>query len=145
MNILPQSLGKVVFFKTMNKQEYYEYLKSTEWKLWAYSVKRKRGWTCEVCGIDNQEAKHRFHEELNVHHKNYKNLGREKPEDVLVLCARCHLDKHSGVDFFGKFKDMKDEKIYPASYLSCKNCGAGSRIEVRNVDELFDWYCPECS
>jgi hypothetical protein len=28
--------------------------------------------------------------ELQVHHRHYKTLGREQPEDVEVLCPACH-------------------------------------------------------
>lgn len=32
---------------------------------------------------------------IQVHHKNYTNLGNEKDEDIEVLCGECHEDEHS--------------------------------------------------
>jgi 5-methylcytosine-specific restriction endonuclease McrA len=33
-------------------------------------------------------------ERLEVHHKNYKSLGNENSEDVVVLCVNCHKNEH---------------------------------------------------
>lgn len=33
-------------------------------------------------------------ERLNVHHKNYKNLGNETDKDLVVLCENCHKKLH---------------------------------------------------
>jgi len=60
---------------------YYDYIKSNEWK-------NKREWTlflanykCQICNSG---------EILNVHHRTYENLGMEKPGDLMVLCKGCH-------------------------------------------------------
>jgi hypothetical protein len=31
---------------------------------------------------------------LEVHHRTYERLGRERPEDLLVLCEKCHAVEH---------------------------------------------------
>lgn len=31
---------------------------------------------------------------LNLHHKTYKRLGCERPEDVVLICERCHSRVH---------------------------------------------------
>jgi len=41
---------------------------------------------CQKCGRKNDR--------LNVHHKHYKSLGREKLKDLLVLCPKCHAAVH---------------------------------------------------
>ena len=67
----------------MNK--YYEnYLKSEHWREFRKTILKKRK-RCQSCGIK---------EKLNIHHKHYRNIGKEKNEDVIVLCQDCHLRYH---------------------------------------------------
>jgi len=49
---------------------------------------------CDECG----SRKH-----LQVHHKNYNNLFKEKDSDLVVLCKSCHEDLH------GKIFDLEDD------------------------------------
>jgi hypothetical protein len=60
---------------------YYDYIKSDEWK-------NKREWALRLadnkCQVCNGKQK------LNVHHRTYENLGYEKPGDIIVLCVKCH-------------------------------------------------------
>lgn len=70
----------------LKKLDYEEYLHSDWWiVIRALSKKRSRN-MCALCSSP---------EHLNVHHRSYKNLGKEKPEDVIVLCQDCH-EKHHG-------------------------------------------------
>ena len=66
---------------------YSEYLKSPWWR---NHVRRqaldRAGYRCDVC---------RATQGLEVHHVSYENLGREQPEDVLVLCCTCHATEHN--------------------------------------------------
>ncbi|WP_423747882.1 HNH endonuclease [Fundidesulfovibrio terrae] len=39
---------------------------------------------CENCGWDFPSNK------LELHHLHHRSLWREKPEDVLLVCAKCH-------------------------------------------------------
>lgn len=60
---------------------YKDYLKTDAW---AYTRKRaiaRAQGRCQVCNGDSR---------LNVHHRTYKNLGRERRADVIVLCRECH-------------------------------------------------------
>src|SRR5262245_29587921 len=43
---------------------------------------------CERCGFHGTDA------EPNVHHRSYAQLGHEAPEDLEVLCLRCHAREH---------------------------------------------------
>jgi hypothetical protein len=61
--------------------EYIEYRKSPGWKITrAYMIKRVGG-GCQQCHSSTR---------LQVHHRTYERLGRELPEDLLVLCEFCH-------------------------------------------------------
>jgi 5-methylcytosine-specific restriction endonuclease McrA len=51
----------------------------------ALFVLRRSGGRCESCRKDKP---------LEFHHRNYRSLGRELPEDLLWLCRECHHDKH---------------------------------------------------
>jgi hypothetical protein len=61
--------------------DYDEYLRSEAWGV-------RRQWKLE-------EADHKCQtcsgpDELNVHHRNYDNLGNERQCDLVVLCRSCH-------------------------------------------------------
>jgi hypothetical protein len=62
--------------------EYLAYLQSPEWKLFRLTIFAQRGKKCERCGRTNGS--------IQVHHLHYQNIGHEQPEDVQVLCFRCH-------------------------------------------------------
>lgn len=66
----------------MNGHEWYKnYLKSDQWKLCRKAALIRAGYRCQVCG-----ARHGLH----VHHNDYARVGREEPEDLVVLCEVCH-------------------------------------------------------
>lgn len=64
--------------------EYKRYISSDEWKEKSEWMKRSVGHRCQMCN--------RLHLPLNVHHRTYKRLGSEMPEDLIVLCRKCHED-----------------------------------------------------
>ncbi len=106
------------YLKSIGKRSYKEYLSSDEWKrkravamnrammkghnLWykylpenpvivyardkygrvIKSIRTEPKPICEVNGCENQ-AEH-------VHHKNYDNVGKERLEDLLAVCKKCH-------------------------------------------------------
>jgi hypothetical protein len=83
---------------------YYEYIKSPEWK-------NKREWAlkfadykCQVC---------RSVKNLNVHHSTYQNLGEEKPGDIIVLCKDCHEKFHNKLPETPK-------AVVPTQMLTCE-------------------------
>ena len=69
--------------------KYSNYLKSDHWLKTREGALISAGFQCEECGWDDES-----HYQLNVHHNTYKNLGNEKPEDLTVLCYRCHMEVH---------------------------------------------------
>lgn len=68
------------------RDEYNQYLKSDHWLLVKLATLIRANFQCESCGRQAH---------LEVHHKTYARRNEETPEDVMVLCRRCHEDRHS--------------------------------------------------
>jgi 5-methylcytosine-specific restriction endonuclease McrA len=45
---------------------------------------------------------------LNIHHKTYKNVPNEEPEDVVTLCEECHTNLHNDIGFPQNYKDKEN-------------------------------------
>ena len=85
--------------KSAHAKKYKEYLLSNEWiKIRADLITIYGG--CELC--DSTRS-------LQVHHLTYKNLFFEEPEDLILLCARCHMVEH------GLYKPKKSYKNHNKS------------------------------
>jgi hypothetical protein len=69
----------------LTKKEYAEYLRSEDWI--NRRNKFKEFWH-NKCSFCNSE------EDLQVHHLNYDNLGKETSYDVILLCKKCHYLTH---------------------------------------------------
>lgn len=65
-------------------KSYQEYLNSPRWKDIAKDYK-ERFPICECC---------KKNKSVNVHHRNYQNVGNEKYWDLIALCKECHNLKH---------------------------------------------------
>jgi 5-methylcytosine-specific restriction endonuclease McrA len=72
------------------RPDYYEYIRSPAWRQRAEAAKVRAGHRCQICNRHRQEVV------LDAHHRTYQRLGREKPEDITVLCRGCHeiYEKH---------------------------------------------------
>lgn len=68
-----------------DKQKYYSYLKSQQWKEKRKFALEFYGYNCGLCGSGHN---------LEVHHRNYKNLYKESMEDLMLLCETCHRNFH---------------------------------------------------
>ncbi len=75
--------------KRTNPNFYKRYILSPEWKLKSIAAIKAAGEKCFKCGS------RMF---LQVHHLTYKRLGREKPEDLQVLCGSCHRRVHGLIE-----------------------------------------------
>lgn len=62
-------------------KQYREYLGSLQWHAKREAALLRSGRRCQSCGTLR---------DLEVHHKHYETFGHEKPEDLEVLCIRCH-------------------------------------------------------
>ena len=68
-----------------HKKKYYDYLQSPAWaeiRIDMLSAYPK----CSRC--DSEYL-------LQVHHKSYKNIFNEEPEDLEVICKSCHRKEHN--------------------------------------------------
>ncbi len=64
---------------------YYSYLRSKAWSKKRLEAIQQARYKCESCGARGQ---------LEVHHKTYTRLGRERRSDLVALCRRCHRRAH---------------------------------------------------
>jgi hypothetical protein len=70
------------------RDRYRAVLRSRRWRnLRRRAYKRSRG-RCEHC------RKRHFLGALQLHHKTYVRLGKERMRDVELLCDQCHRDRH---------------------------------------------------
>ena len=70
------------------REEYREYMSSSTWKHKRKNAMKRVSHQCQLCGFRTHAAN------LVVHHNSYTNFGHEKPEDLTVLCERCHRGLH---------------------------------------------------
>ena len=71
----------------MNKR-YKKYLFSEEWGQIKVDLIQIRGAKCERCKCARLPTK------LQVHHLTYDRIFNEEPEDLILLCASCHMKEH---------------------------------------------------
>lgn len=137
--------GGVVLLKIDSSHQYDEYLKSEHWIVFSNKIKRERDSKCEDCGIEEREATRRDRQHLNVHHLTYKNLGNEKPEDVVVVCHYCHLKRHGIEGFYEWCQKFSMPKITAGSHQACASCGLLAGPVYYNVGEVLpEWLCADC-
>lgn len=67
-------------------KEHTIYLQSPAWRAFRETIIAERC-TCQKCGSCAF---------LHVHHKHYRTYHVERPQDVLLLCGRCHDELHAG-------------------------------------------------
>ena len=70
--------------------EYKNYLLSSEWLNLKIDIFAKRGRKCERCN--------RTHK-LSIHHLTYDNIFNENPDDLIILCEKCHMKEHNIIKF----------------------------------------------
>ena len=82
----------------LTKSEYREYLQSEHWKDVKRRFRKSKLATgrCYICGSGGR---------LDIHHKSYKRLGKERLNDLIELCRDCHSMVHSYV------KNVKNTKL----------------------------------
>lgn len=61
---------------------YQQRIASADWKELKRVVISERGARCERCACEDRT--------LALHHKHYRSLGRELPDDLELLCSDCH-------------------------------------------------------
>jgi 5-methylcytosine-specific restriction endonuclease McrA len=66
--------------------EYSTYMESPAWKAKRLLALERDKHRCVFCNASKR---------LEVHHREYKRLGDEYPEDIYTLCHRCHVKHHT--------------------------------------------------
>jgi hypothetical protein len=84
--ILPRKKKRRRKHKAKRPPNYKIYIRSEAWDKFRGSVIKARGRICEDCGTRVGE--------MNLHHVTYARLGRERPDDVQILCVPCHARRH---------------------------------------------------
>jgi len=80
-----KSPNKPRSYKNLGFDTYAEYLRS---EYWTQAKQRyqdsKRLQTCLICDSEN----------VQLHHRSYRMLGKEPPRDLVPLCGPCHRECH---------------------------------------------------
>lgn len=76
--------------RSLNYRE--EYLRSPHWRLTRKAALGRARYQCSSCGATRR---------LQVHHLTYQRLGRERDEDLRVLCEDCHHQEHEEAKWAG--------------------------------------------
>ena len=76
----------------MITEEYKGYLASSEWRERRNACVNAYEYHCQVCGCTS------WRRAMEVHHLHYKNVGNEKPEDLVLLCIKHHIMLHNNPD-----------------------------------------------
>lgn len=74
----------------MTKETYKRYLKTHHWQQLRQQALDRANGKCEMCGYIPWKKG-----VLQVHHKTYINVGNESLDDLIVVCARCHMELHN--------------------------------------------------
>lgn len=64
---------------------YSEYLQTPEWRVKRHAAIKRANYKCQKC---------RYQYWLEVHHLTYERRGHELPNDLMVLCRKCHEKEH---------------------------------------------------
>jgi hypothetical protein len=91
-------------------------------ELRAKKLEEQRG-ACACCPNDVQSGY-----QLELHHRHYENWGKEKPEDVVILCSLCH-------DYITSRFRFLDEYQVESGALPPPRPGLPS-VDVRPVEQL---------
>lgn len=80
----------------MDKQQYEAYRKTAEWRQRRESCLGSYDYRCQVCGCTS------WRRPVDVHHLHYRNVGNEKPEDLIPLCSVHHSLIHNQPDGYDR-------------------------------------------
>ena len=72
--------------KKMSYARYLKYLRSTTWASLRKKVLGRDKYRCQIC---------KSKKKLEVHHKTYKRIGKERIGDLITLCNICHRKIHN--------------------------------------------------
>lgn len=74
-------------------------------------VRQRDNYTCQVCGIPQNEYFEQYKERLSCHHINYLKDDL-RPENLISLCRSCHSKTHYNRPYWQSFFEAKIKQIY---------------------------------
>ena len=91
-------------------RNYQEYLRSAEWLMKKAALvnhykRQKMNIECGWCGSTH---------DLQVHHRHYRRIFRERMWDLVFLCRRCHEKETANKGSFGRYEGEELIKILEA-------------------------------
>lgn len=112
--------------KASHKRKYIKYLLSDTWAKIKVDLIEIHDGKCERCGDTKN---------LQVHHLTYENLFNEEPEDLLLLCSRCHMVEH------GLIKKKRKKRVFKGKKKTIASCRKEliSKFNVNNVKGCRGW------
>jgi len=118
---------------------YEDYLLSSRWRLIRRQALVRARWRCQNPACPDDAVRWLTDTEifemavpyrLEVHHLTYERLGRERPDDLLVLCERCHSLEH------GREPTEKKGTGRGPRYLSREQLIAAYRVAATDPNPL---------
>lgn len=97
---------------------------SKNWKEVARQKKESVGWRCEECGKQCRKPGEEFDTHsrtLTVHHIDMDPMNND-PENLIALCAGCHLKRHRKVKSLDKVIELAEHCLKPMGQNLCSNC-----------------------
>ena len=80
--------SREAYVASLNNISYAQYLNSWHWSCVRKKALEAAKERCQVCNTGPPET------HIEVHHRTYIRRGQEEPEDVTVLCGKCHKRFH---------------------------------------------------
>lgn len=71
------------------REQYNNYITSSQWKTLRSSIIEKRGHKCEKCGASKGT--------IHAHHLTYERFMNELESDIMLLCVPCHEGAHNRI------------------------------------------------
>jgi hypothetical protein len=111
----------------VTKTEYANYLAGEHWKNVREQMLGDWSGRCNRCAIPRWLAQLVYGQDLHLHHKHYRTLGHENPDDLEILCRRCH-----EIETFGR-SNLAELPSFPCDGCGCKHW------------DRYSPYCPVCT
>lgn len=109
--------------------KYEEYLQTPHWRRTRDAALRRAGFSCS-----NSPCRERSN--LQVHHRSYDRIGCERPDDLTVLCRRCHEGHHRDEAVkLGVYLRLGSELLREASFTSSADFteALAARLRVERI------------
>jgi len=127
--------GNITPDKT-KEEEYKEYLASPTWKRKREQALKRADYKCEECGMSKWTRK------LDVHHLDYDHFGNECPEDLIVLCEKCH--KKADKQRERETANRNATKLEDARFYGWAEKVYGEQWMLLDPENIYEEYCAWC-